>query len=233
MSDEPYRLLSVVVPVFNERNTVNEVVRRVKSVALPDGLEREIIVVDDGSQDGTDNVLDSIQDSTVRVERHGTNRGQGAAVRTGLRVSRGDIVLIHDADLEYDPDDIPAVLAPIMQKRAGVVLGTRFRSARAVMPLTDTLLDRAVSIVACALFNTTLTDVESGCKAFDAKLLRSVDIESDGFSFGPELIAKFLRLGASFVEVPVNYSSRRSGGKFAASDRLRAVMTLTRYRFGR
>jgi glycosyltransferase involved in cell wall biosynthesis len=118
-----YRLLSVIVPVYNERNTVGEIIRRMRLVDLP--IDREIIVVDDGSSDGTDKILAALQDSTIRVVSHETNRGKGAAVRTGISLARGDVVLIQDADLEYDPQQWPRLLAPLLEGRAKVVYGSR------------------------------------------------------------------------------------------------------------
>ena len=123
-----YRTLSVIVPVFNERNTVAEIIRRIRAVELPTQLE--IVVVDDGSSDGSDKVLSVLQDSTVRVITHRTNRGKGAAVRTGIEIARGELVLIQDADLEYDPDDWPRLLDPVMKGKAQVVYGSRFTGER-------------------------------------------------------------------------------------------------------
>jgi glycosyltransferase involved in cell wall biosynthesis len=233
MSEKKYALLSVVVPVFNERNTVNEVVRRIRSAELPPDLDLEIVVVDDGSHDGTGAVLRNIEDSTVRVVRHETNKGQGAAIRTALQYVRGDVVVVQDADLEYDPSDISQMIKPIIDGRAEVVLGNRFHRARPVMPLTTLLLDQAVSIATCVLFNTSLADVETGYRAFDGEHLRSLTLESDGFGYGPELTAKSLRMDARIVEVPVSYTGRRIGRKSGPTDRLRAVGTLAKHRLRR
>jgi glycosyltransferase involved in cell wall biosynthesis len=225
------QLVSVIIPVFDERNTVGEVVRRVRNLELPIDTDLEIIVVDDGSTDGTDKVLRAIEDSTVRVIRHSENRGQGAAVRTGLEYVRGQVIVIQDADLEYDPSDIPSILQPIIDRRADVVFGSRFQRTRPVMSLTSMLMDRTVSLAASLLYNTTLTDLETGYRAFDADALRTMRIESDGFEFGPEITAKLLRGGKRIMEIPVSYSGRTSGRKFRAIDRLHAVATLARYRF--
>src|SRR3954454_12869255 len=128
---EPSKLrkLSIVVPVFNERNTVLEIVRRMRAVELPDNIDREIIVVDDGSDDGTKEVLAQLGDSTVRVVAHDTNRGKGAALRTGLEYVTGDYILVQDADLEYDPEDWPKLLHPVLRGRARVVYGSRLTGA--------------------------------------------------------------------------------------------------------
>jgi glycosyltransferase involved in cell wall biosynthesis len=225
------RMLSVVIPVFDERNTVGEVVRRVRMVELPEGVDREIIVVDDGSRDGTDKVLRALEDSTVRVVRHPANQGQGAAVRTGLGYVRGDVVLIQDADLEYDPSDIPRIVQPILDGQADVVYGTRFHASRSVMRLTNLIMDRALSVGASLLYNRSLTDIETGYRAFRTSTLSNVRIESDRFEFGPELTAKLFRLHARFFEVPVTYSGRIAGKKFGTKDRLSALKTLLTYRF--
>jgi glycosyltransferase involved in cell wall biosynthesis len=224
-------MISVIVPVFDERNTVGEVLRRVRQTDLPAGVDLEIIVVDDGSTDGTDKVLRAVEDSTVRMVRHDRNRGQGAAIRTGLTYARGDVVLMQDADLEYDPNDIFRMVQPVLEGRADVVLGTRFRHTRPVMSLSGMLLDRAVSITASLLYNTNLSDVETGYRAFSSSALAKVTIESDRFAFGPELTAKLLRKRARFVEIPVSYSGRVVGQKFKLSDRFRAIACLVRHRF--
>jgi glycosyltransferase involved in cell wall biosynthesis len=224
-------MLSVIIPVFDERNTVGEVIRRVRNVELPEGMDREIIVVDDGSRDGTEKVLRAIEDSTVRVVRHDENRGQGAAVRTGLEFARGDIVLIQDADLEYQPSDIPRIVQPILDGQADVVYGSRFHPARSVMTLSNMMMDRALSLAANLLYNKSLSDIETGYRAFRRSSLAAVEIESDRFEFGPELTAKLFRLHARFFEVPVTYSGRIAGRKFGTKDRASALVTLIRFRF--
>jgi glycosyltransferase involved in cell wall biosynthesis len=231
MTDEAsYKRLTVLVPVFDERNTVGEVVRRLRSLTLPPHLDLEVLVVDDGSTDGTDKVLRTIEDSTVRVVRHSENRGKGAAIRTGLAEARGDVVLLQDADLEYDPDDVVKMIEPILAGRSKVVYGSRFHPAREAMPLTTLLRDRALSVAACVMFNTTVTDVETGFKVFDTELLRSFDLQSDGFEIDAEVTAKVLRSKEKIFEVPVSYANRpakRPGSK----SRVKALQMLTRQRF--
>jgi glycosyltransferase involved in cell wall biosynthesis len=230
--ESPYKRLSVIVPVFDERNTVGEVVRRLRSLSLPDALELEVLVVDDGSTDGTDKVLKTIEDSTVRVVTHKTNRGKGAAIRSGLAEARGDIVLLQDADLEYKPEDVPNVLDPILNGRAKVVFGSRFHPAREAMPLTSLVGDRALSVAACVLFNTTTTDIETGLRAFDKATLDALDLQQDRHEVEIEIAAKILRSGTRIFEVPVSYE-RRAPKRPGSKSRLSAFKVLVRQRFAR
>ena len=165
------RKLSVVVPVYNERNTLVEIVRRMRAVELPDSIEREIIVVDDGSDDGTRDVLQQLGDSTVRVVMHAHNRGKGAAVRTGFEHATGDYVLVQDADLEYDPEDWPRLLAPVLSGKARVVYGSRFTGERRNMLFLHWVGNRFLSLVTNVLYNTTLSDMETCYKLVDRALL--------------------------------------------------------------
>jgi glycosyltransferase involved in cell wall biosynthesis len=225
-----YRLLSVIVPVYNERNTVGEIIRRMRLVELP--IDREIIVVDDGSADGTDKILAALADSTIRVASHETNRGKGAAVRTGVSLARGDVVLIQDADLEYDPQEWPRLLAPLLQGRAQVVYGSRYLGEREATSLLRWAGDRSLSVLAAVLFNTTLTDIETGYKLIDRQVLDSLDLTSDRFDFEPEITAKLLRRRYRIYEVPVSYAGRagEDGRKFTWRDGLAAARTLVRLR---
>jgi glycosyltransferase involved in cell wall biosynthesis len=226
-----YKMLSAVVPVYDERNTVGEVVRRLRSLQLPDGLEIEVIIVDDGSTDGTGKVLSALEDSTVRVAKHPQNRGKGAAIRTGINEARGDIILLQDADLEYKPEDVPRLIAPILAGRAKVVYGSRFHPEREAMSLTSVLADRALSVAACVIYNTTVTDIETGYKAFDREVLVGLNLQSEGFEIDPEVTAKVLRSGQKIYEVPINFEGRpakRPGSK----SRFSALRTLLSQRFG-
>ncbi len=228
-----YSLLSVIVPVFNERTTVAEVVRRIRAVDLP--LPLEIILVDDGSSDGTDKVLTAIGDSTVRVITHGHNRGKGAAVRTGLEAARGDLVIIQDADLEYDPADWPRLLSPILRGKAKVVYGSRFTGERKNMMPLHWVGNRFLSLVTNILYSTTLSDMETCYKLFDRRVLEGLAIESDRFEFEPEITAKVLRRGHRIYEVPISYAGREltEGKKITWRDGLGALVTLIKYRFSR
>ena len=226
-----YRLLSVIVPVFNERTTVAEVIRRIRAVQLP--VEREVVVVDDGSSDGTDKILNALGDSTVRILSHPSNAGKGAAIRTGMESVRGDLVLIQDADLEYDPEDWPKLLNPVLRGRAKVVYGSRFTGERKNMLFWHWVGNRFLSLVTNVLYNTTLSDMETCYKLFDRTVIDGIKIESDRFDFEPEITAKVLRRGYRIYEVPVSYNGREfdEGKKITWRDGFGALKTLLKYRF--
>jgi len=226
-----YRLLSVIVPVFNERTTLNEIVRRMRAVELP--MDREIIIVDDGSDDGTEKILSTLEDSTVRVLRHPGNRGKGAAIRTGLGVVRGDLVLIQDADLEYDPEDWPKLLHPILRGRSLVVYGSRFTGERKNMLYWHWVGNRFLSLVTNVLYNTTLSDMETCYKLFDRTVIEGLTIVSDRFDFEPEITAKVLRRGHRIYEVPISYNGREfhEGKKITWRDGFGALKALVKFRF--
>jgi glycosyltransferase involved in cell wall biosynthesis len=226
-----YRSLTVVMPVYNERATVAEIIRRVRAASVP--LDLEVVVVDDGSSDGTEQILKAIEDSTVRVLTHPVNRGKGAAVRTGIGRARGDIVLIQDADLEYDPDDWPVLLDPILKGKANVVYGSRFTGARKNMLLTHWIGNRFLSLVTNLLYATTLSDMETCYKVFDRRVLDGITIVSDRFDFEPEITAKVLRRGFRIYEVPISYAGREpeEGKKITWRDGFAALRALVKYRF--
>jgi glycosyltransferase involved in cell wall biosynthesis len=228
--ERQYHLLSVIVPVFNERMTVTEIVRRMRQVQLP--MDLEIIVVDDCSSDGTDKILAALEDSTVRVLRHGSNQGKGAGIRTGLGVARGDLVLIQDADLEYDPEDWPKLLQPMLRGKAQVVYGSRFTGERKNMLFWHWVGNRTLSLVTNVLYNTTISDMETCYKLFDRKVLDGITIVSDRFDFEPEITAKVLRRGYRIYEVPISYNGREfdEGKKITWKDGFGALWALIRFR---
>jgi glycosyltransferase involved in cell wall biosynthesis len=227
------RKLSVVVPVYNERNTLVEVLRRMRAVELPDSVEREIIVVDDGSDDGTRDVLRQLGDSTVRVILHEHNQGKGAAVRTGFAVATGEYVLVQDADLEYDPEDWPRLLAPILRGRARVVYGSRFTGERRNMLFLHWIGNRFLSLTTNVLYNTTLSDMETCYKLLDRNLIEELNLRANKFDIEPEITAKVLKRGVRIYEVPISYAGREfdEGKKITWRDGFAALKTLVKYRF--
>jgi len=225
-------LLSIVVPAFNEAATIEKVLRRVAAQEL--GGPYEVIVVDDGSTDGTAEVAESAGIDGVRVVRQPANRGKGAAVRAGIAQTSGGIVIIQDADLEYDPVDIPRLLDPLRRDVADAVYGTRLRGGE---PQRAHLFwhyagNRFLSLLTNVLFNTTISDMEVGYKAFRGDLIRSLDLRSDDFAFEAEVTAKILRRRVRLYEVPISYYGRTysEGKKITWRDGVIAVATLVRYR---
>jgi glycosyltransferase involved in cell wall biosynthesis len=226
------RKLSVIVPVYNERTTLVEVLRRMRAVELPDGIDREIIIVDDGSTDGTREVLRQLGDSTVRVILHDGNRGKGAAVRTGIEAASGDYILIQDADLEYDPDDWPTMIAPVQRGRARVVYGSRFTGERRNMLFLHWVGNRMLSLVTNMLYNTTLSDMETCYKLVDRSLMLDLGLRSNRFDIEPEITAKILKRRIRIYEVPISYTGREfdEGKKITWRDGFAALWTLVKFR---
>jgi dolichol-phosphate mannosyltransferase len=219
--------LSVVIPVYNERETIVEALRRVKAVPL----EKEIIVVDDASTDGSGELL--AQDPDIRLLRHAENRGKGSAIRTALAAVTGDVVIIQDADLEYDPEDYPLLVGPIRRGAARVVYGSRFLRGRPRMRRTHWLCNRLLALAANLLYGARITDEATCYKVFDAALLRELPLVCRRFEFCPEVTAKLRRRGIAIHEVPIRYTARTfdAGKKIRAWDAVEAFWTLLRYRF--
>jgi len=222
-------LLSVIVPVYNEERTILEVLRQVAEVPLA----KEIIVVDDGSQDGTRDLLRDQLPPEARLCLHAGNRGKGAAVRTGLGLARGEVIIIQDADLEYDPQDYPALVRPIVEGRAQVVYGSRMLkpdNPRGGLPFY--IGGRTVTLAANLLFGCRLTDEPTCYKVFSRRVLRGIEIESDGFEWEPEVTAKLLKKGVGIMEVPISYFPRgkAAGKKIRALDGAKAIWTLLKHR---
>jgi glycosyltransferase involved in cell wall biosynthesis len=230
-----YRTLSVITPVFNERTTVAEVIRRMRAVELPDSLVLQIIVVDDGSSDGSDKVLDALEDSTVHVIHHKVNQGKGAAIRTGLAEAKGDLLLIQDADLEYDPEDWPRLLDPILRGKARIVYGSRFTGEHKNMMPLHWLGNKTLSLVTNILYSSTLSDMETCYKLFDAQVIEGLTVVSNRFDFEPEITAKVLRRGFRIYEVPISYAGREpdEGKKITWRDGFMALRALVKFRFTR
>jgi glycosyltransferase involved in cell wall biosynthesis len=228
-----YRTLSVIMPVYNERATVAEIIRRVRAVTLP--VTVDLVVVDDGSTDGTDKVLAALEDSTVSVFRHEQNQGKGAAIRTGLANAKGDLVIIQDADLEYDPDDWSTMLNPMLKGKSQVVYGSRFTGERKNMLLLHWIGNRFLSLATNILYSSTLSDMETCYKLFDRRVLEGITVRSNRFDFEPEITAKVLRRGYRIYEVPISYAGREisEGKKITWRDGFGALRALVRFRFSR
>ena len=241
--------LSVIIPVYNEVQTIAEIVRRVQAVPLRiaigygdlDGqvveLEREIIVVDDGSTDGTREVLRTFEDQPdIVLLFHEKNQGKGAAVRTGLAHATGDILVVQDADLEYDPRDYPTMLQPILEGRSQVVYGSRFRGGPTkTMFFWHMVGNRLLTLITNILFDTILTDMETGYKMFTREVAQRLRLTEKGWGFDPEITAQILRQGYRIYEVPISYTGREfsEGKKITWKDAFTVLKTLIRCRFQR
>ena len=223
--------LSVVIPVYNEAENIGEILKRVQST----NLAREIVIVDDGSKDGTRETLQDLNgQENVRVILHERNQGKGAAVVTGLRAARGDVLLIQDADLEYDPRDYPVLLQPIEEGKADVVYGSRFLGApHRVTMFWHLMANRMLTLMTNILYNTILTDMETGYKVFRREVVENMKIRAKRFDFEPEFTAKVLKRNYRIFEVPISFNPRdySQGKKIKLKDAFEAVWTLLRYRF--
>jgi len=221
--------LSIIIPSFNEAATLPQAIKRIQAVNLG-RISKEIIVIDDGSTDGTRKKLSKIT-NVIKIFLK-KNQGKGAAIRCGLTKASGDYVLIQDADLEYDPQDIPALLAPVLEGKAEVVYGTRFLGPHRNMLFWHLMGNKLLSLVTNVLFNTTISDMEVGYKLIPEKLLRSLKLESDRFGFEPEVTAKILMKGIRIYEVPISYAGREfsEGKKITWKDGLQAFYLLCKYR---
>ena len=223
--------LSVVIPVYNEVENIGEILKRVQSTKLA----KEIIVVDDGSKDGTRDRLQALDGKKkVRVILHERNKGKGAAVVTGLKAAQGDVLLIQDADLEYDPRDYSVLLQPIEEGVADVVYGSRFLGApHRVTMFWHLMANRLLTLMTNILYNTILTDMETGYKVFRREVIEGMTIRAKRFDFEPEFTAKVLKRNYRIFEVPISFNPRdySQGKKIKLKDAFEAVWTLLKYRF--
>jgi glycosyltransferase involved in cell wall biosynthesis len=225
--------LSILMPVFNEADTVEVVVKRVLDVPYP--CDVELVIVDDGSSDGTATLLAGIDDPRVSVHTHPVNRGKGAAIRTAAAAATGTHVVMCDADLEYSPEDLPALLRPVLEGEAEVVYGTRSFSSHTAFSFWFVLGNKGVTFIANALFDSWISDLETCFKLLPAGLYRSLDVRSAGFGMEAEITGKLLKRGIRPYEVPIRYRarSRAEGKKLTWRDGVEAVWILSRIRFGR
>ena len=226
--------LSVIIPAHNEEATIEEVIRQVRAVDLD--VDLEIVAVDDASTDSTPEILSRLDDTPgIVVLTHPANRGKGAAIRTGLESVTGDMVLIQDADLEYDPSDYPRLIEPVTAGRADVVYGSRFTGRRKNMAFANLVANKLLAWTASLLYGKRITDEATCYKLFRTEVLRSFDLSCERFEFCPEVTAKTMRGGFSFVEVPISYEARtvEAGKKIRAFDGLEALWTLVRFRFAK
>jgi len=227
----PNMKLSIIIPVYNEVESIKVILQRVQAQKVA----YEIIVVDDGSQDGTRAVLKKLDGKNgVRVVLHEKNKGKGAAVRTGMAAAKGDILLIQDADLEYDPRDIPDLLKPIEEGVADVVYGSRFlgKTHRVTM-FWHLVANKMLTFMTNILYNTILTDMETGYKVFRREVLNGMVLRANSFDFEPEFTAKILKRKFRIFEAPITFNPRdyAQGKKIKLRDAFEAVWTLIKYRF--
>ena len=229
--------ISVIIPVFNEKATIEAILRRVFGADKQESPIHEIIVVDDGSTDGTKDILTRMGTESnhppLKILVHPENRGKGAAIRTALGHIKGDLVLIQDADLEYHPEDYPAVVKPIVEYGADAVYGSRFQGTHRAFLFWHYLGNKFLTLLTNVLFDSMLSDMEVGFKAFRTDVIKSIPLHSRGFDFEPEITAKVLKRKLKLYEVPITYSGRdySEGKKITWKDGLTAIRTLIKYRF--
>lgn len=239
--------VSILIPVYNEKATLSELLHRVRMVDLlpanskpvyttaPVVLEKEIVVVDDGSTDGSQDILrQEAAKGDITVVYHSHNQGKGAAVRTAIEAATGDIILIQDADLEYDPRDYPSLLLPIIEGRAQVVYGSRFLGGpRKAMLFWHMVANKLITLMANLLYDAILSDLETCYKVFRAEVLADMPLRSRRFEIEPEITAKVLKRGYRIYEVPISYTGREydEGKKIGLKDAFEAVWALVKYRF--
>ena len=229
-------LLSIMIPVYNEANTLGAVIDRVRAAPVQEGVLKEIIVVDDGSTDGTEAILKDLDDDGITVVRHPKNRGKGAAVRTALAQATGDWALIQDADLEYAPEDYPELIAPFLRDPSIVaVFGSRFLGRIEGMKLPNFIANKLLTWFTNLLFFSRITDLCTGYKLYRTDTVREIPLVRDGFDLEHELTAKLLKSGCRIVDVPITYTGRDVSAvkKVRWTDFFINIKTLLKYRVSR
>jgi glycosyltransferase involved in cell wall biosynthesis len=226
--------VSIVIPCYNERDTIEEIVGAVRAAPVE---EMEIIVVDDCSTDGTADLLrDRVASLVDQVIYHPVNRGKGAALRSGFQAATGDVVLVQDADLEYDPAEYPLLLAPIISGKADAVFGSRFMGGRPhrVVYFWHMIGNKLLTLLSNMLTNLNLTDMETCYKAFRTSVIKGIRLEEDRFGFEPEITARLARAGARIYEVGISYNGRTyaEGKKISWKDGVRAIYAILKYNLG-
>jgi len=226
----------MIIPVYNELSTIEELLNRVRAADLSTPevpVEKEIIVVEDCSKDGTRELLARINPPDIKIVYHARNQGKGAAIRTGLAHATGEYVIIQDADLEYDPREIPALLAPIAAGEATTVYGSRFLGQIRAMTFTQWVGNRLLTFITNTLYRTYLTDMETCYKLMPANVVKSFRLRANYFDFEPEVTAKLLKQGQTILELPITYTAREAdeGKKISWRDGLPALWSLVKYRF--
>jgi glycosyltransferase involved in cell wall biosynthesis len=223
--------ITVLIPVYNEINTLEEIIKRVQN----SGVASEILLVDDGSVDGSQELLQKLNgQDNIRVIFHEKNQGKGAAVRTGIDAATGEVILIQDADLEYDPRDYPALLKPLDEDLADVVYGSRFLgAARRPTMFWHMVANKLLTLMTNILYDTILTDMETGYKVFRREIVEDMPLHSKRFEFEPEFTAKILKRKVRIFEVPITFNPRdyADGKKIGLFDAFEAVWALLKYRF--
>jgi glycosyltransferase involved in cell wall biosynthesis len=225
-------ILSIIVPVYNEEKTVLALLKKVLSVRLM-GLKKQIIVVNDGSTDGTAGLLAKVREKEIQIFHHEKNKGKGAAIRTAIPHTIGDYVVVQDADLEYDPRDYEKLLVPLLDGSADVVYGSRFLGLHRAFLFWHYIGNKFLSFVTNILYNTILTDMETCYKIFKGEIIRDLKLRSNRFEFEPEVTAKILKRGCKLFEIPISYHGRgfEEGKKITWKDGITALFALIRYRF--
>ncbi len=228
-------LLTILMPVYNEAKTIHEIIKRVEAAQIGD-VRKELIIVDDGSKDGTREVLRELsQNSPHRFYFHGQNMGKGAALRTALHYANGDIILVQDADLEYDPAEYAELIKPVLEGRADVVYGSRLTGGKVARAFNfwHYIGNKLLTFITNLLYNAILSDMETCYKVFRADVIKNIQIKSNRFDFEPEITAKVLKRRYKLYEMPISYYGRdfSEGKKITWRDGFAAIWALVKYRF--